>query len=512
MQTSMSPQLRRGMWILLFVATVFRLLLISDARFTGDESYFWATARNTATFDARPVYGPSMTDSPAYHPGPLFYYIMAIPQRLGASPLFGSFAIVLLHVFAGFLLFRATLLAASGRAALIALALFAFAPWDILYGDRIWLSCLAPVWGSFILYSALLARESQRAQTALLFFTLTCPQIHMSAPIVWCAAFVILWCRPPQTWSKKALLVGVMLTLVAYSFPLYHELTHDFTNTRAILTHAGGKISSDEALKHPLQMLLYAVFYGSSEIGYHSNLGYWQPFDAVKIYGSFAGLKTWFANQGVVLGLLTCLSILVSFAGWSLAIIYAVRHLVRAIRERSKAVLSTPDIMTIALIAALFAAAALLFMARKGFFPHYANLLVPMIFLPMAAGADALMNRYNTKFLRYTVLGVVVGSVLSMAVNTWNYYKTVDTLNGVSVTREIVADVMAENAPVSVRFEGFQNLFAWKMIAQTEHKKALNVQNSANISYVIKNRRIHTGAVPANGRLYGRVLVLRTQR
>ena len=500
------------MWILLFVATVFRLALISDARFTGDESYFWATARNTATFDARPIYGPSMTDSPAYHPGPLFYYLMAIPQRLGASPLFGSVAIVLLHILAGFLLFRATLLAASARAALIALALFTFAPWDILYGDRIWLSCLAPVWGSLILYSALHARHSTCAQSSLVFFALTCPQIHMSAPIVWCAALVILFGAPPKKWSKKALLFGVLFTVIAYALPLYHELTHDFKNTRAILTHAGGKISPSEAVKHPLQMLLYAVFYGSSEIGYHMNLGYWRPFDAVKTYGSVAGLISWFTKQGASYGLLTCVSLLVSTGAWFVALIFALKNLVSALKQKSRAIVSGADVMTIALVTGFGAAAVLLFVARKGFFPHYANLMVPMIFMPIAVGIDRVIRHYDRSIVRHAMLTLVIVSMTSMAANSWKYYKTVDTLNGVSMTREMVADVMAEPTPVAVRFEGFQNLFAWQMIAQTEHKKALNVKNEAKISYVVKNRAVHTGKIPANGRLYGQVLVVRIAR
>ena len=508
----MSPHIKRGMWILLFVATVFRLSLISDARFTGDESYFWATARNTATFDARPIYGPSMTDSPAYHPGPLFYYLMAIPQRLGTSPLLGSVAIVVLHILSGFLLFRATLLVASPRAALIALALFTFAPWDILYGDRVWLSCLAPVWGSFILFSALHAQSSKLSQGALVFFALTCPQIHMSAPIVWCAVFVILIGAPPKNWSKRALLFGLILTVFAYALPLYHELTHDFKNTRAILTHAGGKISSAEALKHPLQMFMYTVFYGSSEIGYHMNLGYWRTFDAVKTYLSIPGLTTWFTAQGALHGVLTCVSMLVSAAAWLVALFVAAKNIIAAIRNKSKSLISTADIMTCALVAALCAAVILLFAARKGFFPHYANLLVPMIFLPMAAAIDHMLRQVNRPSAKYLVLSLLSASILSMAINTWKYYKTVDALNGVSITRAIVTDVLRESEPVTVQFEGFQNLFAWQMIAQTEHKKTLNVKSRANISYLIKNRAVHKGRIPENGKLYDQVLVVRTKR
>ena len=54
-----------------------------------------------------------------------------------------------------------------------------------------------------------------------------------------------------------------------------------------------------------------------------------------------------------------------------------------------------------------------------------------------------------------------------------------------------------------VRFEGFQNIFAWKMLAQVEHKKALPLSSSARVKYVIKNRSAHRGPIPANGELVG---------
>ena len=72
--------------VLLGLGLAFRLWALPSARFTGDESYFWATARNIATFDASATFGPAMTGSSAFHPSPLFYYLMAFPQRLGVSP------------------------------------------------------------------------------------------------------------------------------------------------------------------------------------------------------------------------------------------------------------------------------------------------------------------------------------------------------------------------------------------------------------------------------------------
>jgi hypothetical protein len=146
---------------------------VGHARFTGDESYFWATARNIATFEAAPVYGPPLTGSSAFHPGPIFYYLMAIPQRIGTSPWIGGIFVVLLHALSAWLLFLLARAARGERAGLVALALLAFAPWDVLYADRIWLSCVAPVWGTLVLYAA--ARGVVAGwQGVLIVFALTC--------------------------------------------------------------------------------------------------------------------------------------------------------------------------------------------------------------------------------------------------------------------------------------------------------------------------------------------------
>jgi len=507
-----SPKVTRLVWALIVVAIVFRAAMIPDARFTGDESFFWATARNTATLDARPVFGPSMTDSPAYHPGPLFYYLIAIPQRIGASPFWGSLLIVLLHAWAGLLLFSLLSRARGERAGLIALSLFVFAPWDVLYGDRIWLSCMAPVWGSLILYSAVRARDGAKWQAALLFFAATCPQIHMSAPIVWAGAVLLVLLNPPEKWSIRALGIGALLVIAAYGLPLHYELTHDFKNTRAILTHAGGKIDSSDAMKHPVRVLLYSVFYGSSEIGYHFGRGYWSKFDTIHSYLSLAGWRQLFAVQGLWWGGLNVISILVSVLGWVVSLIFAFRACVQALRSGSKVHLSPADRFCLAVVLALSCAAILLMLAKKGFFPHYANLLMPMVLYPIAAGIDRFLDWCDASWLRGVLWAGLACSVIGMAGSSFRYYQEVDRLNGLSVTRSLVAKVLAEDEPVDVRFEGFQNIFAWKMLAQVEHKKALPLSSSARVKYLIKNRSAHRGPVPANAQLVGGVLYVRTER
>jgi hypothetical protein len=293
---------------------------------------------------------------------------------------------------------------------------------------------------------------------------------------------------------------------------LYHELTHDFKNTRAILTHAGGKIDGADVMQHPLRVMMYAVFYGSSEIGYHFGRGYWSKFDAVHTYLTLEGLKDWVALRGWFLSGLSLISIALAFCGWCVALGSSLRSSFRALQTRARVHLNPADRFTLAIILALSCAAVLLMGARKGFFPHYTNLLMPMILFPVAVGIERLLELANNKAVRRGVLGLVAISVLSMGLNSFQYYQDVDRLNGLSTTRALVNKVMQEKEPVSVRFEGFQNLFAWKMLAQTEHKRDLNVKNTGKIHYVIKNRAVHSGEIPSNGEVLGGVLVVRTTR
>lgn len=467
---------------LLAVGFFFRAWAVGHARFTGDESWFWATARNIATFQAAPIYGPSMTGSGANHPGPIFYYLMALPQRLGPSPWWGGLFVALLHTLSSALLGLLAWRARGVRAGLIALALVAFAPWDVLYGDRIWLSCVAPVWGAIMLYAAT-RLDDPRMQGVLVFFALTCPQLHMSAPLVWCAAAVLAAGTPrPFVLARKAVAIGVGLTVLAYLAPLVNELTHQFSNTRAILSEGGGKEAWSDVAWTPARVLGYAILSGTSEIGYHFETGYWRPFKEGAAYFSRAGAVAWWARHGALWGGLTLLTIAVAAVAW-------VRATVSMVRAWRSGPLSLDARVTLALLVGLLSATALLVVARKGFFPHYTNLLMPLLLWPVIGLVDVAMARW-----RAVSFGVLAAIMLAMASSSARYYLDVDRRNGLDATTAMVERAMTGPQPIEVHFDGFYNRFAWEMLANTGYKRGLPLGSPPAVRYRVRNAAVADGS------------------
>ncbi len=492
----MSAAHRRALAIaiaLLAAGFFFRAWAVGHARFTGDESYFWATARNVATFQAAPIYGPSMTGSGANHPGPIFYYLMALPQRLGPSPWWGGLFVALLHTLSSALLGLLAYRARGERAGLIALALVAFAPWDVLYGDRIWLSCVAPVWGAIILYAAT-KLDDPRMQGVLVFFALTCPQLHMSAPIVWAAALALAWGTPrPIRVAKKAVAIGLALTVLAYAAPLYNELRTDFSNTRAILSEGGGKEPWDVVAMTPLKVLGYAVLSATSEIGYHFETGYWRPFKEGEAYFTAKGAAAWWARHGALWASLTLLTLVVSLIAWAAGGV----RLLKAIRARRAGAqpLDLDARILLSLAVGLVAAMALMMASKKGFFPHYTNLLMPLMVWP----AVMLLDRAwaHPASLRRLAAGAVLAlTMLAMGSASARYYLEIDRRNGLDATAAMVETVMTGPQPVEVHFDGFYNRFAWEMLANTGYKRGLPLGSPPAVRYQVRNGRVHDGAQP----------------
>jgi hypothetical protein len=500
---------RRDAILILVVAAIFRIWAVGQARFTGDESWFWATARNIATLESAPIYGPSLTGSGANHPGPLFYYLMAIPQRLGTSPWFGGVFVVLLHVFAGWLAFLCAARIKGARAGILFLLLFAFAPWDVLYGDRIWLSCVAPVFGTATLYAATRV-ESPRAQAALAFLMIVLPQLHMSAPIIWCAALAIVFFSPRPLLSPKAIAIGAALAVLTYAPPIVNELRHGFENTRAILSEGGGKEPWEKVALTPIKVFGYAILYGTSEIGYHFQTGYWRPFDDLAQYGSTSGWKRWLELHGPLFGSAGAISISVSLAAWASSVIRAAKGLLSTIRAKERTLAGPETALVLAILTALLAATALMMISKKGYFPHYTNLLMPMVLVPIAASIDRAFDRLSSTLGRVLVGCVLAICVLAMGSNAVRYYLKVDRLNGLAATEEMVARVMRGPMPVELTFDGFHNKFAWEMIANVRYRRPLRVQSGAQFRWRVRNAApFLDGELPPKATLHGAVVLER---
>lgn len=493
---------------LLLVAAALRGWATDFARFTGDESDYWAKSRWVATGDFVPVYGPEITGTAAKLPGPAYYYLMAVPQALSASPRAGSYFVVGIHVLAGLMLFALGRRARGDRAGLLALALFAVAPWDVLYADRIWGSCVVPAWGALSLYAAVRARDSGVWQATLLFSLLVLPQLHLSVPVLWAACGAILLLRPPKKWHWGALAIGLVLTVLAYGPPLLAELRSDFANSRTILAKGGGAEPWDYATGNPLRVLGYMVLYGSSEIGYHFARGYWGGgFDNAAAYFSGAGWSRFFEQHGAALGAAGAVSILLSLVGWLVAAGDATKASLRALVQRRRDALDLDRVLTVALLVGFVGGGLLLMLARKRFFPHYANILMPIALWPIASGLDRLWAKAPRPG-RLALGAALALSLGAMVTNVVRYYRTVDGLNGLGPTLAMVEHVLEDGARARIDFTHFRNTYAWNMVARTRFGR--DIPAGREVRWRVVNHAPHTGEIPAGAKRFGPVLLQRT--
>lgn len=468
------------------LGTALRGWAVPHARFTGDEAAFWDTARAIAALERFPVLGPEITGSPAHLPGPLFHYVTALPQLFGTSPYWGGAFMGLLHVGAGLLFTRFALDARGPRGALWAAALWAFAPWDVLYGDRVWASCLAPVLGALALFAAHRARVDARWIAVLVATSGLLPQVHLSAPLVWTAAGVLLALRGPRRGLARPALLGLAVVLVAYAPFALGELRSGFAHTRAILAHSGGGASGVEAWLAGARVFGYAWLYATGELGYHFARGYWGGgFDPLAAYGTAAGWAAWARAHGPLLGAAVAVSLGVAALGWLSFLAGVGRAALRARR-----VVSADTAMGLAILAGLAAGAVLLVVANKAFYPHYANVLVPFALWPAASGLDRAYAALG-RGLRALLVGAFLVALAGMTANTVRYYQEVDALNGLRTTSILVERVLAEDGPVDVRFTHYRNGYAWRKLAAGHFGQPLELDPSAPVRFTVHN---HTRA------------------
>ena len=496
------PVLRASPWILIALGLSFRLWATEHARFTGDESDYWARSRQLVEGTHIPAYGPPITGSEAHLPGPAYYFLMAIPQSLGASPRFGSAFVALLHAWAAWLLYRLARRAGGQRAGIVALIWVAFAPWDVLYADRIWGSCIVPVWGTLALYATYRSSEEGWWQGGLLFLCLVLPQLHLSFPVLWAACGVLWVLRPPKQLHLLSLGIGLALSVAAYGAPLAAELHQGFSNMQKIFQQGTGGASWEEAIGAPVKVAAYAVLYASSEIGYHFARGYWGGgFSEVSAYLTGPGLSEHFARLGVVLGSGVFLSVGLAVAAWGAALVDLVPRLRRADADPRNN--SEARAWTWALLAGLAAGGLLMFLARKTFFPHYANVLMPVLLLPPTfVVSHALGSRW-----RWPAALALGASVVTMAWTTVRYYREVDALNGLGPTLAMVRTVLAEGTPAEIRFTHFNNRYAWTMVARHLHGRSHVHQPGAPDRWIVHNHQPFRGPLSDQDQRFGPILL-----
>lgn len=368
------------------------------AYFADDESLFWATGVQIVRGEIFPLVGPPISGSAAGLPGPLYYWVCALPALVSSHPYAQSLFYALLSQL-GVLAFAAALRRFWGvRTAALFLVLSIGLPYLVAYSDRIWAGNLffalaaAVVW----LTSRLVSRPTRRAEAfALGALAVVMPQLHLSTVhLVFVAGATLLWFRkrPPLGWVALGALVGALF----YIPYLVHELRTGFSNTLAIRAHAAGVPARSAAALGSL----YLSFLGlaTTDISYLFARGYWYGFNHFDFWrGDGARIMGEIYEQAGARPLLWLSHALT----WALQGAGLVVIAVRALRRRKL------DLPSLLLVVALVDITALYLLSGKAGYVHYTTIVLPLALLPTLAVFRALPRRI-WKFATPAVLVVVL--------------------------------------------------------------------------------------------------------
>ncbi|MBE2249007.1 MAG: hypothetical protein IAE78_05600 [Myxococcus sp.] len=368
--------------------------------FADDESLFWATGVQLARGEIFPLVGPPISGSPAGLPGPLFYWVCALPALVSPHPYAQSLFYALLSQL-GVLAFAAIVRRWWGlRTAAVFLALSIAMPYLVAYADRIWAGNLFFPLAALVawLTSRLVARPTRRAEAFVLgALAVAMPQLHLSTVHLVLLAGVALLAFRVRV-SFRWLVAGAVVGALFYTPYLVHELRTGFSNTLAIRAHAAG------APERTVSALgsLYASFFGlaTTDLSYLFARGYWYSFNHFTFWkgNGVATMSQLYEQAGSrpVLWLSHGLT-------WLLQLCGLVVLIVRVFRRRRV------DLPTLFLFVALADITALYLLSGKSGYVHYTTIVLPLALLPMLAVFRAIPRR-AWRFAAPALLAVVLSA------------------------------------------------------------------------------------------------------
>ena len=380
-----------------------RVALLGDARWTGEESWFFWEIYQTAQGERWSALGTPVSGTRGAHPGPYFYFLLA-PFAWSGSPWLTSLGVALLdslgHLLA--LMGLATLL--TGRphrrvALTVAALILALSPWALLYADRPWNSNLVslPVGLALLGFARWLeAPQRWRAFALLTIGLATLPSFHMSAPIIGLPMLMMVAWRW-RTLRPASVITGAALSVIIWSPYALHELKHSGANTRGLMTRSLPAVSDTEntllALSWPWRLV-------APEIGYHAQKGYWSPYQpsgwrqpGSSAQRSWRAIHGHLAAPGVVLGGLLMLTLWVAY--------------LVSLRKRDQR-----DSLSLLWLSGTLIGWGLLLIAGRRAYPHYLQPLLPYYAAVVGLGFAQLWDRPKLRSALGLSLAISLGTGL----------------------------------------------------------------------------------------------------
>lgn len=337
------------------LALFLRLLWPGTSEFKADEIHQQALA-DQIWLDHRLALSVS-TSSAGLPETPFIGYLLVIPRSLSADPRAKVLFLALLDAVAVLVTYVAVRRFTEERLAILAAALYAAAPWPIVFSRETWAQ-VVPLFTVLILWAAGEVVLHRRPGAALLFFPLLALQVqaHVTAVVFLPAVLLtvgLFWPRWRHRWTIIGISIGLLILL-----PYAVLLVRQWPTTRALLQQNGG-----HGLIFDVRVFRYAPWFVSGAT-------------VTALMGESAPLlRGWEqALQGI-----NWLTEGLSLWGLAAAVCVLVRR--RAGWERAA-------LLLIWLIGPILA----FVFVRGALGMHYLLILVPAIFLPAAWGWEQLVG------------------------------------------------------------------------------------------------------------------------
>jgi hypothetical protein len=352
-----------GIVVVAATARFFRLDLME---FKGDEAGVYRLALHALGYSEPGVGRFFPTEGIASSVGvpnpPLFVYLVALPTAVVRSPLAPVGLIAATNVIAVWLCYLAGARIWSRLTGVIASALFALAPWGIIFSRKLWEQDLLPIVGALFLLElhALLVQRRERAVATLVILAAIGMQLHFSAVVLGGLAACAL-IRARSVVTARSLAAGLAVAAVLWvPFLALHG--------SSLLHPHPASVPPNIAHRFAHAVHLTAAIGGTDEL---STLVSWQPPAAQA---------------------LTLVLALATFVGLALAV-----------RDGHGDIRSVRGLALVWYVAP----AALLTLFRTNAYIHYFIVLFPLPFI----GLGYLVSRLRG---RLRIVGVVLASVLAV--------------------------------------------------------------------------------------------------
>ena len=220
-----------------------RLRDLALVEFKADEAIAVHLARHVLDGDLATV---GLTSSIGARNPPLFVYLTAIPLAVRDDALAATAFVGVLAVAAVVLTYFVLRPRYGALVALGAAALFATAPWAVLYGRKLWGQSMLPVVAVALLWSMFAVLERPRSRAVVFVPILLCLafQLNFSA-LALAVPSVLLLAYRARCVHWRALAAGVGVAAVLLAPWLSHQVTHGFADVSALVS-GGDEVASSE--------------------------------------------------------------------------------------------------------------------------------------------------------------------------------------------------------------------------------------------------------------------------